>query len=138
MAEPEQENASKTVRGLLLYLLSGAAAFSLEVIVYAGKGWEQGPSWWFTSFLGIGLWLMAPYAGMSALVVKLKHTLRQEIVLLFGSLGIVAFGITILFDGFFVHRDPRSWILYLLVPLYQWLAMAGAAALRYSIGKRVP
>lgn len=136
MAEQEQEKTSKIVRGVSLYLLSGAAAFSLEVIVYADKGWKQGLAWWFTRFLGIGLWLMAPYAGMSALIVKLKHTLRQEIVLLFGSLGIVAFGITILFEGFFVHADPRSWILYVLIPLYQWIAVAGAAALRYSIGKQ--
>lgn len=136
MVDLEQERAGKIVRGLLLYLLSGGAAFSLEVLVYVDKGWTQGLSWWLTYFLGIGLWLIAPYAGMSSLVVKLKHTLRQEIVLLFGSLGMVVFGITILFDGFFVHRDPRSWILYILVPLYQWIAMAGAAALRYSIGKK--
>ncbi|HEY6872853.1 MAG TPA: hypothetical protein VI298_09035 [Geobacteraceae bacterium] len=136
MEELENEKAGKIIRGLSLYLLSGAAAFSLEVIVYADKGWKQGIAWWFTTFLGISLWLIAPYAGMSALIVKLKHTLRQEIVLLFGSLGIVAFGISILFEGFFVHNDPRSWILYVLIPIYQWIAVAGAAALRYSIGKQ--
>jgi hypothetical protein len=136
MEELENEKAGKILRGLSLYLLSGAAAFSLEVIVYADKGWKQGAAWWFTTFLGIGLWLMAPYAGMSAMVVKLKHSLRQEIVMLFGSLGIVAFGISILFEGFFVHNDPRSWILYVLIPLYQWIAVAGAAALRYSIGRK--
>lgn len=136
MEEWENEKTGKIVRGIALYLLSGAAAFSLEVIIYADKGWKQGLPWWFTTFLGIGLWLMAPYAGMSALIVKLKHSLRQEIVLLFGSLGITVFGITILFEGFFVHADPRSWILYVLIPLYQWVAVAGAAALRYSIGKK--
>lgn len=136
MEELENEKAGKIVRGLALYLLSGATAFSLEVIVYADKGWKEGLAWWCTRFLGIGVWLMAPYAGMSALVVKLKHTLRQEIVLLFGSLGIVIFGISMLFEGFFVHYDPRSWILYVLVPIYQWIAVAGAAALRYSIGRK--
>lgn len=136
MEDLEQEKTGKIVRGISLYLLSGAAAFSLEVIVYADKGWKQGLAWWFTRFLGIGLWLMAPYAGMSALIVKLKHTLRQEIVLLFGSLGVAVFGITILFEGFFVHADPRSWILYVLIPFYQWIAVAGAAALRYSIDRK--
>lgn len=136
MEEVEHEKAGKIVRGLSLYLLSGAAAFSLEVIVYADKGWRQGLAWWLTRFLGIGIWLIAPYAGMSALVVKLKHTLRQQVVLLFGSLGIVVFGMSILFEGFFVHADPRSWILYVLIPLYQWIAVAGAAALRYAIGRQ--
>lgn len=137
MEELENEKAGKILRGLSLYLLSGAAAFSLEVIVYANKGWKQAIAWWFTTFLGTTLWLIAPYAGMSAMIAKLKHTLRQEIVLLFGSLGIVVFGITILFEGFFVHNDPRSWILYVLIPLYQWIAVAGTAALRYSIGKKM-
>ena len=136
MEELEHEKAGKIVRGLSLYLLSGATAFSLEVIVYADKGWKEGLIWWCTRFLGIGAWLMSPYAGMSALIVKLKHTLRQEIVLLFGSLGIVIFGISILFEGFFIHYDPRSWILYVLIPIYQWIAVAGAAALRYSIGRK--
>jgi len=136
MEELENEKAGKIVRGLALYLLSGATAFSLEVIVFTDKGWKEGLYWWCTRFLGIGIWLMAPYVGMSALVVKLKHTLRQEIVLLFGSLGIVIFGISILFEGFFVHYDPRSWILYVLVPIYQWIAVAGAAALRYSIARK--
>jgi hypothetical protein len=136
MEELEHEKAGKIVRGLSLYLLSGATAFSLEVVVYADKGWKEGLTWWCTKFLGIGVWLMAPYAGMSALIVKLKHTLRQEIVLLFGSLGIVLFGISILFEGFFVHYDPRSWILYVLIPVYQWIAVAGAAALRYAVGRK--
>ncbi|HYS43153.1 MAG TPA: hypothetical protein VEM32_04155 [Geobacteraceae bacterium] len=136
MEELENEKAAKIIRGLSLYLLSGATVFSLEVIVYADKGWKEGLAWWGTRFLGIGVWLMAPYAGLSALVVKLKHTLRQEIVLLFGSLGVVIFGISMFFEGFFVHNDPRSWILYVLVPIYQWIAVAGAAALRYSIGRK--
>jgi len=136
MEELENEKAAKIIRGLSLYLLSGATVFSLEVIVYADKGWKEGLAWWGTRFLGIGVWLMAPYVGMSALVVKMKHTLRQEIVLLFGSLGVVIFGISMFFEGFFVHNDPRSWILYVLVPIYQWIAVAGAAALRYSIGRK--
>lgn len=136
MEELDNEKTTRIIRGLSLYLLSGGAAFSLEVIVYADKGWKQGLAWWLTSFLGTALWLMAPYAAMSALIVKLKHTLRQQIVLLFGSLGIVFFGITILFEGFFVHQDSRSWILYVLIPIYQWIAAAGAVALRYAIGRQ--
>ncbi len=137
MEELENEKAARIVRGLSLYLLSGATVFSLEVIIYADKGWQQGFAWWCTKFAGTGIWLMAPYAGLSALVVKMKHTLRQQIVLLFGSLGIVIFGISILFEGFFVHTDPRSWILYVLIPIYQGIAVGGAAALRYAIGKKV-
>ena len=118
-----------------LYLLSGGAAFSLEVVVYADKGWQMGVAWWLKSFLPVTLWLMAPYVGLSSILLKMKHTLRQVIVLFFGSAGIAAFAIFMMFDGFFLHADPRNKVLFWVVPLYQWLAIAGTAAMRHSIGR---
>jgi hypothetical protein len=118
-----------------LYLLSGAAAFSLEVVVYADKGWLLGAKWWIRSFLPVTIWLMAPYMGLSSIMLKKKHTLRQLIVLFFGSAGVAAFGIVTLFDGFFIHIDPRNKVIFWVVPLYQWLAVAGTAALRHAVGR---
>lgn len=118
-----------------VYLLSGAAAFSLEVVVYADKGWLLGLKWWLQYFLPVTLWLMAPYTGLSYILLKMKHTLRQLIVLFFGSAGIAAFGIIMLLDGFFIHIDPRNKVIFLVAPLYQWLAIAGTAALRRAVGR---
>ena len=118
-----------------LYLLSGAAAFSLEVVVYADKGWLLGVKWWLRFFLPVTLWLMAPYMGLSSILLKMKHTLRQLLVLFFGSAGVAAFGIVMLFDGFFIHIDPRNKVIFWVVPLYQWLAVAGTAALRHAVGR---
>lgn len=118
-----------------LYLLSGAAAFSLEVVVYADKGWRLGVLWWLETFLPVTLWLMVPYMGLSAILLKKKHTLRQLIVLFFGSAGVAAFGLVTIFDGFFVHVDPRNRVIFTVVPLYQWLAIAGTAALRHAVGR---
>lgn len=134
--QQEQQRTERLISGLSLYLLSGGAAFGLEVLVYMDRGWKQGLAWWLVKLPLAGTWLIAPYAGLSALIIKKTHNLRQRVVLLFGSLGVTIFGITIFFDGFFVHRDPRSWILYVLVPIYQWIAVGGSAALRYAIGKR--
>lgn len=136
MEQPEQQRVDKFVSGLSLYLLSGGAAFGLEVLIYVDKGWQQGINWWLLKLPLTGIWLIAPYAALSAIILKRSNSLRQKVVLLFGSLGLTVFGITILFEGFFVHRDPRSWILYVMVPIYQWVAAGGAAALRYAIGKR--
>ena len=126
------------IKGVALYLLSGAAAFSLEVVVYADKGWLLGVKWWIRSFLPAALWLLAPYVGLSSILLKMKHTLRQLIVLFFGSAGTAAFGILILFDGFFVHADPRNWVIFWVVPLYQWIALAGTVALRAAVGRKPP
>ena len=133
----KQENwmLDKFLRVGALYLLSGAAAFSLEVVVYSDKGWLLGVKWWLQSFLPVTLWLMAPYLGLSSILLKMKHTLRQLVVLFFGSAGVAAFGIVMLFDGFFIHVDPRNKVLFWVVPLYQWLAVAGTAALRRAVGR---
>lgn len=128
----------KFMRVGALYLLSGAAAFSLEVVVYADKGWLLGAKWWLTTFLPVTLWMLAPYAGLSSILLKMKHTLRQVIVLFFGSAGIAAFGIVTLFDGFFLHVDPRNKVIFWVVPLYQWLAVAGTAALRHAVRRFPP
>jgi hypothetical protein len=68
----------------------------------------------------------------------MKHTLRQLIVLFFGSAGTVAFGIAMLFDGFFVHTDPRNRVIFWVVPLYQWIALAGTMALRTAVEQKPP
>jgi hypothetical protein len=137
--DDEQDNwiLEKFMRLGALYLLSGAAAFSLEVVVYADKGWLLGVKWWMQSFLPVTLWLMAPYTGLSSILLKMKHTLRQLIVLFFGSAGIAAFGIIMLLDGFFIHVDPRNKVIFWVVPLYQWFAVAGTAALRHAVGRSV-
>jgi len=133
--QDKEEKLGKMVKGLALYLLSGAAAFSLEVVVYSDKGWLQGAEWWVGSFLPPALWLLAPYIGFSSILLKMKHTLRQLIVFLFGSAGTAAFGIAMILDGFFIHTDPRNRVIFWVVPIYQWLALAGTAALRYAVGK---
>lgn len=135
--DDEQDNwiLEKCMRLGALYLLSGAAAFSLEVVVYADKGWLLGAKWWLQFFLPVTLWLMTPYMGLSSILLKMEHTLRQLIVLFFGSAGIAAFGIIMLLDGFFIHIDPRNKVIFWVVPLYQWLAVAGTAALRHAVGR---
>jgi hypothetical protein len=133
--EQDSGMLEKFLRVGALYLLSGAAAFSLEVVVYADKGWLLGVKWWLQSFLPVTLWLMAPYIGLSSILLKMKHTLRQLLVLFFGSAGVAAFAVVALFDGFFIHIDPRNKVLFWVVPLYQWLAVAGTAALRHAVGR---
>lgn len=136
--EQDNEKLEKMIRGAALYLLSGAAAFSLEVVVYADKGWLLGIKWWLRSFLPVALWLIAPYLGLSSILLKMKHTLRQLIVLFFGSAGAAAFGIAMMLDGFFIHTDPRNRVIFWVVPLYQWLTVAGTAALRHAVGRTPP
>lgn len=138
MEETGNERAVRMVRGTALYLLSGATVFSLEMIIFAGKGWKEGLSWWLVNFAAVGCWLVLPYAGLGMFITRKKnYTLRQEIVHLFGSLGIVLFGVVITLDGFLLHPDPRNWVLYALIPIYQWLAIGGACFLSYAVGAKL-
>lgn len=135
MDDFDEAKVARMIREGAFYLLSAGIVFSLQLVIYAGKGWQQGLLWWVGNFAGVWGWLIAPYAAMVVLLSKRTSTLRQATVHFFCAAGIVIFGILIFLDGFFVHSDQRNWVLYLLVPIYQWVAIAGAAAISYAIGK---
>lgn len=135
MEDFDKAKVVKMIREGAFYLLSAGIVFSLQLVVYTGEGWKQGVLWWLSSFAGIWGWLIAPYTAMVILLSKRTSNLRQETVHFFCAIGIVTFGILIFLDGFFLHSDQRNWILYLLVPIYQWIAIAGAVAMSYAIGK---
>ena len=117
------------------YLLSFAAVITLELIVYEAKGWRQEWLWWVSTFPLTGAWTIAPYAGLELLLNRRKLTLRQEIIHLLCAVGIIAFGLLIFLGAFFPHVSSNSRMLYLLIPIYQWIGILGAWAISYAICK---
>lgn len=135
MEEFDKDRAIRFIREGARYLLSFAAIFTLELIVYEAKGWKQGWLWWVGTFAVTGAWVVAPYAGMELLLNRSKLTLRQEIIYLLGAIGIMGFGFLILVGAFFPPISPSERMLYLLIPIYQWIGIAGAWAISYAVGK---
>lgn len=133
--ELDQDRAIRGVREWARVILSCAAIFTLELVVYEAKGWRESSLWWLGTFCGTGAWLIAPYAGIELMLNRHRLTLKQEIIHLVGALGIIGFGVVILLNAFFQAVSTARWILYLMVPLYQWLGIAGTWAISLVAGK---
>ncbi|HEU0265337.1 MAG TPA: hypothetical protein VFR01_06375 [Geobacterales bacterium] len=131
--EEGQEKLTRAIKGFSIYLLSGGAAFSVEIMVFILKGWEEGVRWWLTTFPLFSIWLLAPFSILSYLILKGRNSFRQLVLLFFGAVGTTFFALFIFLDAFFIHYDPRSWIVLLIVPGYQFVAIGSLAALRYAI-----
>lgn len=135
MEEFDKDRVIRFIKETTRYLLSFAAIFTLQLIVYEAKGWKQGWIWWIGTFAVTGAWVVAPYAGLELLLNRRKLTLRQEIIHLLGAICIIAFSLLIFLGAFFPQVSPNSRMLYLLIPIYQWIGILGAWAISYAVGK---
>ncbi|MEE9523684.1 MAG: hypothetical protein V3V59_02920 [Thermodesulfovibrionales bacterium] len=109
------------ITGIFLTALSVlASVITLSLMVYAGQGWEQGIVWWL-GFLAFGIWAISPYCFMTISHYLLINNNKQSIVFLVSSILIILFGMFIYYDGFFIHIDAQSALLFIFIPLYQWI-----------------
>jgi len=114
----------------LLAVPAIGAAFTLALIVWAAGGGEALD---LTAF-GFALWATSPYVLLALAGPRLRRPARQWVVLL-GDVVLTGGAIWIYIVGFVIETDAQSALLFVFVPLYQWVgcgvvfALAGLAAL---------
>ncbi len=72
----------------------------------------------------LAAWAVLPYAVLAALALVMNRSAGGRVAALIGSAAVVAFAAFAYVDGFFVHLDPQSALLVIVVPLWQ---LAGCA-----------
>ena len=112
----------------------GAAIFTLAMMVYAGRGGEEGIGWWLTAS-GFAMIAISPYAGLAWMGRKLCRTVRQSLVVLVGTLLVCLFGVGLLIHGFFFNESSMSGLLFVVLPMYQWPAVAVTGGVAYWLGR---
>jgi hypothetical protein len=115
--------------------LSGGL-FTFAMLIYAAKGGEIGIVWRTIAVVIIGLWAISPYLGMLGISRNQNKNLGQKILYGVGFTLIVAFGVIGLIDGFFIHSDAQNALLFVFLPLYQWLGIAIVAVISYSFNAK--
>ncbi|MCB9769204.1 MAG: hypothetical protein H6751_04865 [Candidatus Omnitrophica bacterium] len=111
-----------------------AAIFTLAMMIYAGRGWEEGVGWWLTTF-GFALFALSPYAGLAWMGRKLDRTLPQCAVVFVGTLLVCLFGVGLLIDGLFFNESSTSGLLFIVLPIYQWPAVVAIGGIAYLMGR---
>ncbi len=118
-----------------LCLLGGL--FTLGIMVYAGRGWQQGAGWWM-HLIGFGLWALAPYAGLAACGLLANRTKRQAMTAFVGSVLVISFGMVLLVDGFCVHPEAQNALAFIVLPFYQLTGVLVLILVVWRMGRRAP
>ncbi len=122
--EPQNLNRPYTT-----VMAASAALFTFVMIIYAGRGWEQNVRWWGGAGL-LAAWAILPYLGIVGFSRTSNENKKQRRTRLIGFTLIVAFGIFILIDGFFIHSDAQNALLFVFLPIYQWAGIIIVVAIR--------
>jgi hypothetical protein len=129
------EKRVRRLIALAVITLLGAAVFTLGVMIKAGEGWNQGFAWWL-GFFAFGAWAVSPYAAMAVMSLAMKRTLPQSLVFLLGCLLVTGFGGVVLIDGFYIHHDAQNALLFVFLPIYQWIGVAATFVIGLWVAKR--
>ena len=74
----------RATRAATFSLCIFGSLFTLGMMVYAGRGWRQGAEWWM-NFIGFGLWILIPYAGLGICGLLANRTRGQALTAFIGS-----------------------------------------------------
>lgn len=100
--------------------------FTLTMAIYAAQPWGDNYAYkkltdYFFLF-GMMLWAISPYFAM---IITLSIFSKKEILIKTYSIGMLIISLLagfILFDSMFIHIDAQGGLIFLFLPIYQWLA----------------
>jgi hypothetical protein len=95
-------------------------------MVYAAQPWGdnyayKGFSDYLTLF-GYMLWAISPYFMLAIIFHGFRHHPSASLVALVGTVLIVLASAALLIDAIFVHIDAQGGLIFLFLPIPQWLA----------------
>jgi hypothetical protein len=114
MAET-QITKHKAVPDYVIAALILASLYTLGLMIYA---WHGG-SFNVVKLLGLGAWSISPYLLLIAYILKMRFILKRSAIVMLGSFIVMFFGLAILTDGFFIHQDALSGLLFVFMPPFQ-------------------
>ena len=85
--------------------------------------------------VGLLVWAVSPYLyGM--LVTKLVSKRKAIVTLTLVLSVIVIGGVSLLIDAMYIHTDPQSALVFVVIPLYQWALLLLATLPIYLLNKQ--
>jgi hypothetical protein len=113
---------------------------TLALLIYLARPWEDNlssraaPGYW--ELLCLLLWAIAPYLPLLVRGRK-SHAVRgANLLRLMGSAIICVGGVGIYLDAFLWHPEPLSALVFLAVPLYQWVAVVFLVVMEYFLKRQ--
>ena len=84
--------------------------------------------------LGFVAWVVSPY-GLLAFLIKAASSKAAIIGVLILSVLTSLFGLISMIDATYIHHDPQGGLIYIFVPLWQWVGLLISALLVLLLSK---
>ena len=118
-------NKSYLIKFDWIFLIS-ICLFTFTIAIYAAQPWGDNYAYKdladYFYLLGMMLWAISPYLAM--FIVLFIFSRKKVLIKTFSicMLIISLFAGYILFDTMFIHIDAQGGLIFLFLPIYQWLA----------------
>jgi CDP-diglyceride synthetase len=110
-----------------------ACLLTAIMLVYSADGLNKELSWWFGASL-FAFWGFTPYVALGVLANRSKKDIKKSVIILIGMVVTAATAAYIYYDGFFRMSDTTwSGLLFVVVPMYQWVEVLFIALFAYVI-----
>lgn len=101
---------------------SVAACVAAAVATLALMAWAASWSWSGLAFMvSLMAWCVSPYVPLGFASRKPRASRRSAIALLVTVVLVAAFAAIVYVDAFFIHLDAQGALVFLFVPVVQWV-----------------
>ena len=134
-----QEQPSPAAHTLYIAVILFGVFGTLGLLMYLARPWEDnfapGTASGYRGLLGFLFWAIAPYLPLLVWARK-SHAVRAvNLLRLIGAAIICVGGVGIYLDAGLRHPAPLSALVFLAVPLYQWVAVVLLMVMDYFFKK---
>jgi hypothetical protein len=116
-----------------------AALVTLTLMISMARPWGDNSAYQTASgyawLLGLAVWATLPYLMLLFMARKRFCSKINEIVNICGILVVALGGVALYLDAAFFHQDPQGGLVFMAVPLYQWLTLAFFAGIQVLFRK---
>ncbi len=116
-----------------------AAAFTICMMIYAAQPWGDNYAYkTFSDYLtlvGFALWAISPYLILTIILQGFRKNKYSTNTAIIGALIIAITSCALLIDAFFIHIDAQNALVFIFLPIYQWVAFLVLALICFAVGR---
>ena len=117
-----------------------AALITLTLMIYMARPWGDNYAYQSLSgyawLLGFAVWVILPYLMLLFLARKAFASQTNNYVVIIGALVISLGGVALYVDAAWLHPDPQGALVFIAVPLYQWIILGLIAGIYFLLSRK--
>jgi hypothetical protein len=117
-----------------------AALITLILMIYMAQPWGANSAYQNLSgyawLLGFAVWATLPYVVIIFLAGRALQSQAHKLLVVISAFLISLGGVALYIDAAFLHRDPQGALVFIAVPLYQWIILGLLTGCHFFLNKK--